>query len=151
MKIIILGLFLGYSLAAICANGLLETAEGCDDGNSVSGDGCDAVCNVETGWVCDGGDTTKADTCNPNVGDNSIVNGVEECDDGNGVSGDGCSKEGLIEFSYVCFENPDSGPLQICVKVDRSSYTYDTIANMAGFMTYFFVGGALLITFFLNG
>jgi cysteine-rich repeat protein len=26
--------------------------EGCDDGNTDAGDGCDAACNVEPGWVC---------------------------------------------------------------------------------------------------
>lgn len=46
------------------------------------------------------------------------MEGVEECDDGNSISGDGCSSSGLVEFSYVCFENPDSGPLNVCVKVD---------------------------------
>lgn len=28
-------------------------AEGCDDGNTDDGDGCDSSCNVEDGWVCE--------------------------------------------------------------------------------------------------
>ena len=151
MKLLLAFLAIGYTLAQTCANGLLEGSEACDDGNSVSGDGCTAACAVETGWLCEGGDSTKPDTCNPDAGDNWIVSGVEECDDGNAISGDGCSSSGLVEFSYVCFDNPESGPLNICVKIDESSYIYDTIANMAGFVTYFFVGGALLVTFILNG
>ena len=36
-------------------NALLETSESCDDGNTVSGDGCSSTCQVETSqyWDCD--------------------------------------------------------------------------------------------------
>lgn len=26
--------------------------EACDDGNHIAGDGCDVLCNVESGWKC---------------------------------------------------------------------------------------------------
>ncbi|MBI4518975.1 MAG: right-handed parallel beta-helix repeat-containing protein [Deltaproteobacteria bacterium] len=39
--------------AAVCADGYLDTGEQCDDGNAVSGDGCDATCQWEPG--CAGG------------------------------------------------------------------------------------------------
>jgi len=32
---------------AICGNGIVEPGEECDDGNNVSGDGCDASCKIE--------------------------------------------------------------------------------------------------------
>ena len=35
-----------------CANGSLEGDEGCDDGNTVAGDGCDSACQIEDGFVC---------------------------------------------------------------------------------------------------
>ena len=35
-----------------CGNGVLETGEGCDDGNRRGGDGCDGACEVECGWRC---------------------------------------------------------------------------------------------------
>ncbi len=38
-----------------CGNGVLDDAEGCDDGNTVSGDGCSSQCQVEDGPVDDGG------------------------------------------------------------------------------------------------
>lgn len=38
--------------AAVCGNGLKETGEGCDDGNTVAGDGCSAGCAVESGGQC---------------------------------------------------------------------------------------------------
>ena len=36
----------------ICGNGLRTTAEGCDDGDLVDGDGCSGNCTVESGFVC---------------------------------------------------------------------------------------------------
>jgi cysteine-rich repeat protein len=32
----------------VCGNGVKETGEACDDGNSVSGDGCSSTCNLES-------------------------------------------------------------------------------------------------------
>jgi cysteine-rich repeat protein len=56
-----------------CGNGVLDPNEECDDGNTVSGDGCSATCRRE-----------------PRCGD-GVLDPGEECDDGNTVSGDGCS------------------------------------------------------------
>jgi cysteine-rich repeat protein len=56
----------------ICGNGVLEGIEECDDGNTMSGDGCDANC---TRTRCG----------------NGIVTAGEQCDDGNTIPGDGCS------------------------------------------------------------
>lgn len=35
----------------------------CDDGNSVSGDGCSSTCQLEAGWTCTGGSPTSKDVC----------------------------------------------------------------------------------------
>jgi len=32
---------------AVCGNGVIEIGEECDDGNNISGDGCDATCKIE--------------------------------------------------------------------------------------------------------
>jgi sulfatase modifying factor 1 len=37
-----------------CGDNQLTAAESCDDGNTTSGDGCDATCKVEPSWVCAG-------------------------------------------------------------------------------------------------
>jgi cysteine-rich repeat protein len=39
---------------AICGDGKALVPEGCDDGNTTSGDGCDASCRVESGFFCKG-------------------------------------------------------------------------------------------------
>jgi cysteine-rich repeat protein len=50
----------GYcELLPVCGNGVTERtpsthAEGCDDGNLLGGDGCDASCKTERGWGCTG-------------------------------------------------------------------------------------------------
>ncbi|MGB5213658.1 MAG: DUF4215 domain-containing protein, partial [Anderseniella sp.] len=59
----------------LCANGVLDAGEACDDGNTTNGDGCSATCEIEPPPVC---------------GDGKINPG-EVCDDGNTLDGDGCS------------------------------------------------------------
>jgi len=41
-----------------CGDGVVESPEVCDDGGTATGDGCDASCEVEAGWTCDGADPT---------------------------------------------------------------------------------------------
>jgi cysteine-rich repeat protein len=38
----------------VCGDGLIEGAEQCDDGGTTPGDGCDAGCQIESGWTCAG-------------------------------------------------------------------------------------------------
>jgi len=64
----------------ICGNGALDDDEQCDDGNFARGDGCDAMCQIETCFACAG----EPSLCTPNEG--------TPCDDGNGcTNGDTCS------------------------------------------------------------
>merc|ERR1719460_3094451 len=46
-----------------CGDGRKSPSEACDDGNSVSGDGCSEVCKVEDGWVCTHGTERHPDSC----------------------------------------------------------------------------------------
>lgn len=79
--------------ARSCGDGYINTAvEDCEDGNTDGGDGCNAACLTELGWVCGGG------VCAEICGDGYIVvAGAQVCDDGNTASGDGCSEDCLIE------------------------------------------------------
>src|SRR5690606_18921589 len=44
----------GNGIVGVDENGVVET---CDDGNTISGDGCSAECQVEVGFACPGGGT----------------------------------------------------------------------------------------------
>ncbi|HEX3761332.1 MAG TPA: DUF4215 domain-containing protein [Kofleriaceae bacterium] len=82
-----------------CGNGMREGTESCDDGNTVSGDGCSSDCQAEPGYKCivDNAPCLKVVYC----GD-GIVEPPEVCDDGNSVPGDGCSGTCQVEPNYAC-------------------------------------------------
>merc|ERR1711865_603714 len=44
---------------------MYDWREQCDDGNTMSDDGCSSNCRVESNWVCYGGSPTSADVCRP--------------------------------------------------------------------------------------
>ncbi len=53
----------GGAPAAPCGDSKRAATEGCDDGNTSSGDGCSATCAVEPGYTCTGGSALVKDTC----------------------------------------------------------------------------------------
>jgi cysteine-rich repeat protein len=100
--------------ATVCGDSNLENPpETCDDGNTVSGDGCSSNCLIELcgdGVLtpdteeCDDGNTLDGDgcsatcTCEPEVCGDGILGCTEECDDSNTVDGDGCSALCTVEL-----------------------------------------------------
>ncbi len=46
-----------------CGDGFKETGEACDDGNTVSGDGCSSTCTIETAPSCKEGYTLCGSVC----------------------------------------------------------------------------------------
>ncbi|HEU0030095.1 MAG TPA: DUF4215 domain-containing protein [Kofleriaceae bacterium] len=130
----------------VCGNGMLETGEECDDGNTVDGDGCSSTCVcednepppgpvcgngvVETGEECDDGNTTSGDGCSSTcvcedteppsgpVCGNGVVETGEDCDDGNTTSGDGCSATCVCE---------DNDPATLTSTVSRTSLLSSSI------------------------
>lgn len=82
-----------------CGDGRLRSGEVCDDGNVDPGDGCDATCQIESGWSC----PTPGMACVSLVvcGDGAI-GGTEVCDDDNADAGDGCSATCTVEAGWDC-------------------------------------------------
>lgn len=78
-----------------------DLATECNDGNTMSGDGCSVAYRIESGWTCTG----SPSQCRPIAGDGKVV-GSEQCDDGNTVSDDGCSASGAIEGGSQCTGMP---------------------------------------------
>jgi len=83
----------------VCGDSVVDPSEGCDDGNAMSGDGCDGTCKVENGYSCSkpGEKCTSTLVCGDGeAGPN------EACDDGNTLSGDGCSATCAVESGFAC-------------------------------------------------
>ncbi|MBD3313854.1 PKD domain-containing protein, partial [Candidatus Woesearchaeota archaeon] len=70
----------GSDVPCTCGDSTVDIGETCDDGNTISGDGCDSSCQTE---FCGDGTTQTF------IG--------EQCDDGNNAGGDGCSAICTIE------------------------------------------------------
>ena len=86
-----------------CGNRTIQAGEACDDGNTLSGDGCSADCKTrEPGWFCD----TAGAPCIRNVCGDGRTGTGEACDDHNTASNDGCSATCAVEAGYTC---PTSG------------------------------------------
>lgn len=117
---------LPLSSGSQCGDSAVDAIEGCDDGNTISGDGCSDSCAVETtnpvcgnavrevSEACDDGNTTVGDGCSPACGlesncGNGTVEAGEQCDDRNNASGDGCSSTCRIEGAGACALVPQSG------------------------------------------
>lgn len=101
--------------AAVCGNGVLDSGEACDDGNTVSGDGCSGDClTIESSAVCG----------------NMLIESGEVCDDGNTVSGDGCSSN----CSSSCGDSDGGARYYISgsVAVTNSSGTTSTADSCTG-------------------
>ncbi|CAI2374122.1 unnamed protein product [Moneuplotes crassus] len=89
------------SLQGVCGSGLRVTGEECDDGNTVSGDGCSSLCEIEPGYICIEGSSSRGDTCTSICGDGIRV-GAEQCDDNDTNNGNGCSSSCIVEIGYNC-------------------------------------------------
>jgi len=88
------------SVTMTCGNGMMDPGESCDDHNTVGGDGCSKICQIENGWSCPnfGSGCTRNIKC----GD-GVVASPEVCDDGNTNSGDGCSADcKTVESGWQC-------------------------------------------------
>jgi len=87
------------ALPSFCGDGIIEQGESCDDGNSVPGDGCSGICQIEHGYACPtpGQPCMKIWVCG-----NGRIDPGETCDDGNTNSNDGCSSTCQVEPGYAC-------------------------------------------------
>jgi cysteine-rich repeat protein len=108
-----------------CGNGLLESGEECDDGDTANCDGCDANCTI----------TRCA---------NGIVACGEECDDGNTIGGDGCEPDCTLSQGCVLYRAtdlpqaiPDLGSISSIVDVPASADVFDVdVVDLTGTHSY---------------
>lgn len=92
----------GGMVNPVCGDGTIDADETCDDGNMANGDGCDAMCEEETGFDCTG----EPSDCTADCGDGVIAVGAEDCDDSNMANDDGCSDTCAVETGWSCMGEP---------------------------------------------
>ena len=74
--------------------------EECDDGNQITGDGCDQYCDVEFMWTCAG---KTPDTCVFScITNTNPYARVKLCDDGTGLPEDGCTGDCIVRDGWTC-------------------------------------------------
>lgn len=101
----------GCGPISVCGNGLLEAAEGCDDGNAMPGDGCSNVCQVEMGYECmaQGMPCTDIDECESEL---------DNCDDNASCHNTPGS------FMCACFPGYE-GDGVTCIDIDECALNTD--------------------------
>eukprot|EP00347_Sterkiella_histriomuscorum_P013733 403363576 len=86
----------------VCGDCIPDFTDGeeCDDCNTAKNDGCNNLCEIETGYMC----FVKVDgsICKERCGDGLNINNEHECDDGNNLSKDGCSSTCTVETGFTC-------------------------------------------------
>jgi cysteine-rich repeat protein len=92
-----------------CGNSFIQCGnfgcESCDDGNTVSGDGCSADCYIlEFGFICPNNGGPCRPVCGDGFADRDPNTGqrLETCDDANTTNGDGCDNTCQIEAGFEC-------------------------------------------------
>jgi fibro-slime domain-containing protein len=86
--------------SARCGDGIVSSAEVCDDGNALGDDGCSATCSdIEADFLCNVPGKPCVDTV---VCGDGVMDRREQCDDGNLKDGDGCDARCALEEGYTC-------------------------------------------------
>lgn len=87
----------------VCGNAEIDSGESCDDGNTISGDGCSSTCQNEkcvqqtiapgfpTVALCEDGDACTADVCNTGLSGGTCQHPAKNCDDSIACTADSCS------------------------------------------------------------
>jgi MYXO-CTERM domain-containing protein len=88
------GLFAYYNIFRVpgCGDGVVSGAEGCDDADTINGDGCSSSCKIEigTGGCDQDADCVTGGRCNP-MGVCVACIAAADCNDGNPCTADSCS------------------------------------------------------------
>ena len=92
----------------ICGDAYVDLVDDCDDGNSVSGDGCSYNCTIEFAYRCNKTASGTSSCIRNECGDGIVFEPEEQCDDSNLNAEDGCNSNCTVEPGYRC-ETQDTG------------------------------------------
>jgi len=113
------------SCTSTCGDGVVASNEACDDGNTVSGDGCNATCTstevcgngfLDPGEPCDDGNLDELDGCLSTCQTDIDLDGVSDVADACDGLPAGSYLEGLLEITNLSFRgigiavDPTAGP-----------------------------------------
>ena len=122
---------------SLCGDGIVSPGEPCDDNNTLSGDGCSAICEVENGYICEGSpsicsdldECTAHNPCSVNATCNNTFLGFTcSCHAGfygNGLICEQCppmstSPNGTLERAgCVCADGRQINENGVCIDVDE--------------------------------
>ena len=109
--------------SATCGNGIIETGEAWDDGNSIMSDGCTG-CTIDLGYTCTG---AVISVCtNTYHWGNGVRESPEQCDDGNNLPFDGWDPTCKVYTGWTCSGNTPDVCTEICGDgLDFHKYAWD--------------------------
>jgi len=111
---------------ALCGNGRIEGSEECDDGNSLTGDGC-VDCAVTTGWTCEPSDSVEADTTPSSTSKCHTTSCAKlQCGKNAYCFGDESQPD---KFSCKCLGGYSGNPASGCADIDECKANSNTCAH----------------------
>lgn len=120
-----------------CGNDVLESGEGCDDGGTANGDGCNEDCLLELGQPCGGNDVCASGFCDATGGpaicacdDDGDCGAGQQCNpapDPNLCIATGCGN-GVIDAGEGCDDN-NANPGDGCNALCLIELTFDCDAD----------------------
>ena len=96
-----------------CGNGIVDLGEECDDNDVMAGDGCDARCDVEPGYVCTEADANSPSVCVESCGNGTFESDLEECEYVVGVTDDVCTAQCTLISDVLEVEPNNTVPQSI--------------------------------------
>lgn len=132
-----------------CGNGVPESPETCDDGNTSSGDGCSTTCVVEPNYTCSGNPSTCVSTPTP------PATNVVTTNNGNVTVAKNCTSELKVVCTDITY---GAGGPKIPVKMNRAkngsyfnNWMFNNKAVKAGDLYSEAVGSTQNVTYKVKG